>query len=107
MSKLSDQLSEATKEWMLAERRFEDLRVENEKLEEKMSEAAKENEKLQQKLIILEQDWQHESNLYSKSCHRVIELERKETTLLSQSREVHNKLVEEKKRSQELEEEIV
>ena len=30
VSKLSDQLSEATKEWMLAERRFEDLRVEKE-----------------------------------------------------------------------------
>ena len=55
VSKLSDQLSEATREWMLAERRFEDLRVENEKLEEKMSEAVQENEKLQQKLIILEQ----------------------------------------------------
>ena len=50
----------------------------------------------------MEQDWQHESNLYSKSCHRVIELERKEITLLTQSDEVHNKLVEEKKRSLEL-----
>ena len=45
--------------WMLAERRFEDLRVEKEKLEEKMNEAVKENDKLQQKLIILEQDLQH------------------------------------------------
>ena len=54
----------------------------------------------------MEQDWQHESNLYSKSCHRVIELERKEITLLTQSDEVHNKLAEEKKRSQELEEEL-
>ena len=44
---------------MLAERRFEDLRVEKEKLEEKMNEAVKENDKLQQKLIILEQDLQH------------------------------------------------
>ena len=69
---------------------------------EKLNEAVEENGKLQQKLIILEQDWQHESNLYSKSCHRVIELERKEITLLTQVDEVQNKMVDEKKRGQEL-----
>ena len=74
----------------------------NEKLEKKLTEAVKENEELQQKLIILEQDWQYESNLYSKTCHRFIESERRKMNLNAQLDEVHNKWVEEKKRSQEL-----
>ena len=79
----------------------------NEKLEKKLTEAVKENEELQQKLIILEQDWQHESNLYSKSCHNVIELERKEITLLTQLDEVHNKFVEEKEKVAKSSQEVI
>ena len=74
----------------------------NEKLEKKLTEAVKENEELQQKLIILEQDFLHESNLYSNTLHRVTESERREMNLNSELDKAHNKWVEEKKRSQDL-----
>jgi len=78
----------------------------NKKLEKKLTEAVKENEELQQKLIKLEQDFQHELNLYSNTLHRLTESERREMNLSSELDKVHNKWVEEKNRSQDLEQTV-